>query len=41
MKKKSAVLYLCVILAGIVSGLCVPSSWYSSAERATVARLGR
>jgi hypothetical protein len=41
MKKKSVVMYLCVILAGIVSGLCIPSSWYVSAAHATIAQLGR
>jgi hypothetical protein len=39
--KKRVVKYLCVILAGIISGLCIPSSWYVSAAHKTIAQLTR
>lgn len=41
MKKKLVLKYLCVILAGIVSGLCVPSSWYVQLAHTTIASLAR
>jgi hypothetical protein len=41
MKKKSVLMYLCVILAGILSGLCIPSSWYSTAAHKTIAQLAK
>jgi hypothetical protein len=40
-KKKSAIMYLCVVLAAVVSGLCVPSSWYQSLAPKTVASLNK
>lgn len=41
MKKKSVLMYLGIILAGILSGLCVPSSWYVTAAHKTIAQLVR
>jgi hypothetical protein len=35
------VMYLCIILAGVVSGMCVPSSWYQSPAPAAVASLAK
>jgi hypothetical protein len=40
-KKKSAIMYLCVVLAGVLSGMCVPSSWYQSPAPKTVASLSK
>jgi hypothetical protein len=34
-------MYLCVLLAGILSGLCIPSSWYATAAHKTIAQLAR
>jgi len=41
MKKKSAIMYLFVVLAGVVSGMCVPSSWYQSPAPNSVASLSK
>ncbi|HTV14585.1 MAG TPA: hypothetical protein VME68_07705 [Acidobacteriaceae bacterium] len=41
MNKKLVLKYVCVILAGIVSGLCIPNSWYVQLAHTTIASIGR